>query len=179
MRRPQPELPISPKVLKHFAIVTVVLTALLALFVNGEDSQIAAEIKARETKNQLIAAEADKLGTKKLSAALGMQKARPDPGPVFDVADPVSAPTSVGRVSNDTSFQRGGMVSDFVTPPKELGMKAGGGVSISGQELENTPGASKRKGLRQKKQSAFKPDEQQKADLMEVSRQRTGSASIN
>ena len=62
--------PISPKLLKHFAAAAAVLTGLLALFASGEDWGARAQLDAAEAKNQLVATEAEKLGTKKLAAKL-------------------------------------------------------------------------------------------------------------
>ncbi|HEX4847926.1 MAG TPA: hypothetical protein VFV30_07255 [Novosphingobium sp.] len=70
MRRQAPPLPISPKQLKHFAIATVVLTGLLALLASGTGSGVAAEIDARKAKNDLVAAEQEKVGTKKVGTAI-------------------------------------------------------------------------------------------------------------
>lgn len=178
MRRAQPQLPISPKVLKHFAAITIGLTALLALFANGEEGKLAAQVKAREAKNQLLAAEADKLGTRKLSSALALKK-KSDPGPIYEIADPVAAPASVGTVvAYDASFQRKGKVGDFAPPPNLNGVP-GGKMTVTGMELADTPDAARIKGLRQKKKSAFKPNEQQKSAIFEASRMRTGSVGVD
>jgi hypothetical protein len=67
MRRPVQSLPISPKLLKHFAAVTVVLTALIALFAGGEQSQIAQELAEREARNQLAQTEAKTVGSKEVA----------------------------------------------------------------------------------------------------------------
>lgn len=61
---------LSPKLLKHFAAATVVLTALLAIFASGEDWGAQAQVQAVEAKNQLAATEAEKLGTKKVATTL-------------------------------------------------------------------------------------------------------------
>ena len=70
MRRATPLGPLSPKLLKHFAAATVVLTGLLALFASGEEWGAQAQLEAVEAKNQLVANEAEKLGTKRLAAKL-------------------------------------------------------------------------------------------------------------
>lgn len=67
MRRPVQSLPISPKLLKHFAAVTVVLTALIALFAGGEQSQIAQELAEREARNKLAQTEAQTVGSKEVA----------------------------------------------------------------------------------------------------------------
>jgi hypothetical protein len=70
MARRTPTMPISPTQLKHFAAATVALTALLALFASGEETGIAAQVKATQAKNDLVVAEQEKLGTKKIAANL-------------------------------------------------------------------------------------------------------------
>ena len=67
MRRPAPTLPISSQQLKHFAAATVAITTLLALFAGGDDIGVAAQIDATQAKNDLVAAEQKKLGTKQLA----------------------------------------------------------------------------------------------------------------
>lgn len=61
---------LSPKLLKHFAAATVVLTTLLAIFASGEDWGAQAQVQAVEAKNQLADTEAEKLGTKKVATTL-------------------------------------------------------------------------------------------------------------
>ena len=70
MRRTKPLGPLSPKLLKHFAAATVVLTATLAMFASGERWGAQAQIEAVAAKNQLATTEAEKFGTKKLAAKL-------------------------------------------------------------------------------------------------------------
>ena len=70
MRRKSTTSALSPKLLKHFAAVTVVMTALLTVFASGEDWGARAQISAVEAKNQLAASEAEKLGTKRIATTL-------------------------------------------------------------------------------------------------------------
>jgi hypothetical protein len=70
MRRPAPALPVSPKMLKHFAGATVVITAVLAMFAGGEDASVAAQVGATQAKNDMVAAEQQKLGTKQIATHL-------------------------------------------------------------------------------------------------------------
>ena len=43
MRQPTPTLPITPKMLRHFAVVTVAITACIGIFASGENTQVAAK----------------------------------------------------------------------------------------------------------------------------------------
>lgn len=67
MRRAAPTLPISPGMLRHFAVGTVIVTALVAVFADGESRDAAANaIKEREAKNQAMATNAAMFGAPKL-----------------------------------------------------------------------------------------------------------------
>lgn len=70
MRRRSTSAALSPKLLKHFAAATVVLTALLAVFASGADWGAQAQVQAIEAKNQLAETEAEKFGTKKVATTL-------------------------------------------------------------------------------------------------------------
>ena len=74
MRRTAPTGPLTPKLIKHFAVATVVLTGLLAMFSSGEDWGAQAQIGAVEANNQLLMTEAKQLGSRHLAAKL---KVRP------------------------------------------------------------------------------------------------------
>ncbi|MDP3907166.1 hypothetical protein [Novosphingobium sp.] len=69
MRRPVQSLPISPKLLKHFAGATVVLTGLIALFAGGEQSQLGQELAEREARNKLAQTEAEQVGSREVADA--------------------------------------------------------------------------------------------------------------
>ena len=75
MRRRSTTSALSPKLLKHFAAATVVVTTLLAVFASGEDWGAQAQIQAVEAKNQLANTENEKLGIKRIGAAVKLAKA--------------------------------------------------------------------------------------------------------
>ena len=75
MRRRSTTSALSPKLLKHFAAATVVVTTLLAVFASGEDWGAQAQIQAVEAKNQLANTENEKLGFKRIGAAVKLAKA--------------------------------------------------------------------------------------------------------
>lgn len=61
MRKSAPTLPVSTDMLRHFAVLTVVITAGLAMFANGENENVIAEqIRQREMKNQALRMEREK-----------------------------------------------------------------------------------------------------------------------
>lgn len=60
---------VSPKVYRHFAVVTIAITACIGLFADGESTEaLRSQIEAREARNRLLTAEADKLGARRLKA---------------------------------------------------------------------------------------------------------------
>ena len=75
MRRRSTTSALSPKLLKHFAAATVVVTTLLAVFASGEDWGAQAQVQAVEAKNQLANTENEKLGFKRIGAAVKLAKA--------------------------------------------------------------------------------------------------------
>jgi hypothetical protein len=73
MRRTKSGSGITPRQLKHFALAAVGLTALLALLVSGEDWGAQAQVKAVNAKNDLVAKEAEKLGTKRITSSMAVR----------------------------------------------------------------------------------------------------------
>ncbi|WP_309623455.1 hypothetical protein [Novosphingobium sp.] len=70
MRRTKSGPGLSPRQLKHFAGAAVVLTGLLAVLVSGEDWGARAQVEAVNAKNDLVAKEAEKLGTKRITSSM-------------------------------------------------------------------------------------------------------------
>lgn len=59
-------LPVSAKLYRHFAVVTVVITVCVALFADGEThATVADEIETRQTRNELVEHEVNKLGVRR------------------------------------------------------------------------------------------------------------------
>lgn len=52
MARMQPTIPVSPKMYRHFAIITVALTACLAMFADGENRQTIEDHLSKKRQNQ-------------------------------------------------------------------------------------------------------------------------------
>jgi hypothetical protein len=183
MRRPAPTLPISPKQLKHFAAATVAITLLLALFAGGEDAGLAAQIQARETRNQLIENEATKLGTKQLKANLKLkdssksQFAFSDGG---DVVDMSSEWGSGGGGGGGTARPKTPGVKDVAPARSKLPKTPGQSVSLSGPEgvpdgakpAENRAKKAPKKAVEHK--PVTQPSEQELDKALEASRQRSG-----
>lgn len=68
MRRIAPAIPVPKNMFRHFAVVTVLITACIALFADGERRDaIGAEIGAQKQKTAMVNAEAGSLGPNKTS----------------------------------------------------------------------------------------------------------------
>ncbi|MBS0481198.1 MAG: hypothetical protein JSR96_03430 [Proteobacteria bacterium] len=80
MRRQSQVKSLPPELLRQFAIITLIITAVIAMFANGEQAKIKAMVEAREAKSRLATAEAEKLGKRKLGAAFKDTSERSGPG---------------------------------------------------------------------------------------------------
>jgi len=64
-----------PKIYRHFAVVTLVVTLLVAMFADGENREaMADEIRSREQNAEMKAASAAKYGTAKLIKSSGLER---------------------------------------------------------------------------------------------------------
>lgn len=124
MRRPVQSLPISPKLLKHFAAVTVVLTALIALFAGGEQSQIAQELAEREARNKLAQTEAETVGSREVadeaprrSAGSWGSAGQDDPGFSSGSTDPNPPPMMASNGPKGRQIGPGLGRPAYLTPP--------------------------------------------------------------
>lgn len=110
MARAAPTLPISPRLFRHFAVLTVAFTACVAMFADGEGREaVANELAARQKQNEMLIAEAAKVGTR----TVGFDRSKASRGAVARAND------SVGE-SDD--------LSDFGAPmDNPVGSSDGGG----------------------------------------------------
>ncbi|NBW76469.1 MAG: hypothetical protein EBR34_11815 [Sphingomonadaceae bacterium] len=160
MRRAAPSLPISPRLLKHFAAATLALTICIAIFADGSTTEAVAEtVKSNELKKT----EVDMLGSRKL-AQRGMKVRAGSPMPI-DEPD-FSGGSSGGGFYNGAIAQPA-----YVATGPELGMS-------SARPEDMLPGGELAKKARQTAQPRrLTPKEL--AQLREASRLRTGSAAVN
>ena len=91
MRRTAPTGSLSSKLIKHFAVATVALTGLLAIFASDADWCSQSQTRSAKTNNQLAATGTVQLETEPLAGRL---KVRPGPGggsfepdPSYDFGD--------------------------------------------------------------------------------------------
>jgi len=176
MRRASKNPAISPQQLKHFAIAAVVLTLLLALFATDEDWGAQAQIEANNTKNQLAAAEAEKLGTAKLATKL---KVRADTTGGGFGGDEGGGPAATGGWGGSMARAP----SENVGPRQRLNgvpqleQRAGASVTVHGTDIDDVRQPDPAKRSKKRSGKAFMPDAQQIEKIKEASRQRTGGRS--
>jgi hypothetical protein len=174
MRRAAPTLAISPKLLKHFAVATVTITLLLALFASEEDWAARAQIEANQAKTQLAAAEAEKVGTKKLASKL---KVNQTPGGGFGTDEGGGGGGGGGGGwtprKRSANLERPSLRSHGIP---QLEQRPGATVTVTGMDLEDAlqPDPRKRKS---KTGEQFRPNSEQIEKIKANSRQRTGGGS--
>ena len=76
MRRTAPAGPLTPKLIKHFAVATVAVTGLLAMFSSGEDWGAGAQTRADSVNNQVPVTQTEQLGAPRLANTIAIR-----PGP--------------------------------------------------------------------------------------------------
>lgn len=65
MRRPAPDLPITPAMLRHFAILTVAITGCIAMFADGENrQQVMQKLAERQAQNEALRIEKQKAASR-------------------------------------------------------------------------------------------------------------------
>ena len=185
MRRAAPALPISPKLLKHFAAITLVLTACIAIFADGEGREaIQEQVDMRAARNQLIETEAEKLGTKKVKANLSFrEKKRPttfaDDGGMIDLAVNDGGGRRISSAPVQPGGPRGPMARQTGPYIPNLPQTAGASVTIKGMGPDQVPGPRVTSGNQRKRSGSIRPSDRQKTEIKEMSRVRTGSVSAD
>ena len=176
MRRAKPPGPISPQLLKHFAVVTVALTALLALFASGEDWGAQAQVEAVQAKNQLVAVEAEKLGTKRLAGKLKVSS-EVQPGGFGEDSGGFGITNSGGRGTgsagnSDQLTGRLAVPGPSAAPPPSQLQQPGDTVTKSNMAKEDLPGPGYRKKAGQS--GPIRPSQSQLQQIEAASVQRSG-----
>jgi len=163
MRRQAPNLPISPKLLKHFAIATVVITGLLALFAGGDGGDVGAKIEQRAAQTELARAEPASLGRKTISNTLAVRPGTDLSGD-FDSDGRMAGTGDLGggRIGPPTQAHPDRPALPAYAPPPGLLARPGATVSRTGMI-----GAKPRK--------PFHPNAEQQAAILRKSAERSGA----
>ena len=173
MRRTAPAGPLSPKLIKHFAVTTVALTGLLALFSSGEDWGARSQIGAVEARNRLVTIDAEKFGANRLAAKIKISEGpkregfNEDPGMDFgerggsSSTAPQPAPLQPGQLAvND----RADIAESPGTPNKDVFLQRASSATNARKLKASQPRA------------ASPPTEQQIANITAGSASRSGQA---
>ncbi len=186
MRRAAPPLPISPKLLKHFAALTLVLTGCIAMFADGESREaIQEQVDMRAARNQLLETEAEKLGTRKVRANLAIKDRNRAPSGFADDGGMIDVTVGEGAVSRQISAPRtyspGGARQPGIQadrpPVPILPNTPGASITLRGVPADVLPGPQVKRGSERKRTGSIRPTAEQQAQIKELSRARTGSVS--
>ena len=159
MRRATPSMPISPRLLKHFAAATLAITTCIAIFADGRTTEAVAEtVKKNEMKKaQVDAAGARNSVFKSMKVKSGGGMSYDDPGP------------GGGGGGDGSSYYDGPIIQpNYRTLPSQMAMRP--------EDL--LPGNERAKKARE----AARPKQltpEELAKLQESSRLRSGAESVN
>jgi hypothetical protein len=178
MRRAAPTIPVSPKLLKHFAAVTIVLTGALAMFADeGSRSAIADGIESQQDYNEARAIEATKLGPRKLVS--GLKDNRRTMGFGGEEAGPSGGSGSYGG-SGGGSALRGQRPRDaMLVPPPNLPTRPGATVTVQSGPYDELELPSVTAGNKPRKKQPYRPDAKAIEAIQQVSSQRSGNPNGN
>jgi hypothetical protein len=158
MRRATPTAGLSPQLVKHLAIATVSITALLALFATDADWGAQAQYEAVEAKNRLAATEAKKLGTKKIR----MKSRQPAGSMDYDAAPDFSTGGGGG----------GGSYSRAPTTRQNTAKVPPPGAPMPARPSDQQAGPTQVEARNKAKPKA--PTQEELDAMLEASRQRSG-----
>ncbi len=178
MRRAAPTIPVSPKLLKHFAVVTIVLTGALAMFADeGSRSAIEDGIKSQQDYNEARAIEAAKLGPRKLVS--GLKDNRGTMGFGGEEAGPSGGSGSYGG-GGGGSAPRGPRARDAAfVPPPNLPTRPGATVAVQSGPYDELELPDVTSGNKPKKKQPYRPDAKAIEEIQQVSKQRSGNPNGN
>lgn len=172
MRRPAPTAQLSPKMLKHFAAVTVIVTVLMALLSANAQGELASPQAADEGSDKPAEASG-------LAKELRLAKPSKNTGSWGSDGDDVgsgSVPSSYDASTAQTgSFKGGGNSVNFVAPP-QMPLQPGASITISGTTRAELPGSAIEADPRKRAAGAFyMPGEEEKQAIAAASRARTNA----
>ena len=177
MRRAAPDLPISPKLLKQFAVVTLALTAVLAVFANEQEWGAKAQIKTITDRNQLLKTEAEKFGPRalvnnfKIANSAGKASSWGDDQP----ASPPETVISYDRTSDHSSAPLPLRLSSEGPFVPDLPQKPGASITVTGMDAEDLPNADPKKKKR-KTGEQYRPISPEELEALKAaSRLRSGA----
>ncbi len=172
-RAPQPTL--SPKLLRHFAVATVAITACLALFADGEGrNELGREVAARSADAEQAVAEAGAKMKPKVGMSDKVRDARRRNGPSGFGGDEGGG---YGEPM-DTSSGGGGGSGIAMGPGAPGGPQdpAASGPIIPGPVMAGLPGSSATPPKGRRPAAPRRPSEEERANLEAMSRARSSAS---
>ncbi|MFM6830521.1 MAG: hypothetical protein ACKOVA_09370 [Novosphingobium sp.] len=112
-------IPVPAKVVRHFAVVTLIITACIALFADGERREaIGAEIKADQQRQEMRALDAERNGPKKIGADAGINRGNGFGGEVSESSEESSVdPSASGEpVMGQKQYRPQGQDTSMMPP---------------------------------------------------------------
>lgn len=167
---------VSPKLFRHFAVITVVITSGLAMFANGENREALAEtIKAQQAKNSARHAEQGKPGTSRsIGKSKQAQAAAQNNVPVDDGGPPPVSAGGGGSSDMDSAWSGG--ASGFGGPGETAtGDDAMGPIGPAGSGPQGVTG---RPGGPKTNKPPRRPSQQQVEAMLAASRARASDGRV-
>ena len=172
--------PISAGMLKHFAAATVAITTLLAMFAGGDDIGVAAQIDAQQTRNELIAAEQQNLGTRKVSNGLKVKKEALGSFGADETDASANNGYGAGSAGSAPARRINGPPAPLEAhvPPARMPREAGQSATFEGVPATLDPSRQSPQQARAKaaQKRAGQPTEEDLARMREASRQRSAAS---
>lgn len=166
--------------LKHFAAATVAITTLLAMFAGGDDIGVAAQIDAQQSRNQLVAAEQQNLGTKKVSQGLKVKQQTAGSFGPDEADESVNNGYGAGSAGSAPPRRINGPrpPMEAYLPPEKMPRDPGDSVTVNGvpgalDPSRETPQQARAKAARAR---AGQPTEEDLAKMRNASRQRSAAS---
>ncbi len=146
MRRNSPAAGLTPQLIKQFAIVTVMVTAAIAVVADGRGRDAGEAVKAtianREARNQQLAAEARALGARHLGVSMNERKAREDPAagtPVDESGSSAEESAGSASIGGGASYARTSGNAPVVPPRLALPKNAGESITYTNVTADQLP----------------------------------------
>jgi hypothetical protein len=159
---------VSPKVYRHFAVITVILTACTAMFADGEATGTVADRMAeRGARNELLSVESQKVGARHVKMA--KLNLRNEKRSYF-----AFAPEMPENAANDGAAYQGD--SGIVAAPRASRVGPPMGPPGAGQDTAESGSAARQRSKPRQASKPAAPSADQLETLLAQSRARSGAS---
>ena len=181
MRRATPSMPVTPVMLRHFAVLTLVITSCIAIFASGENREfVDQQIRAKSTKNAAAPAQVGQASQPKviggLNIAPGTQLGGAAGGGGYVETDVQAGDETGGDGGGGSSGEVAGGGESAVFRPTGGSPMAGPMAGVPPGSFP-PPGAGPQRRGPPNAQPQRKPTAQEIERMMAAARARSGSAS--